>query len=48
MELTLQGVPIFGVDLPPELWQSLPYAAALAALALFAGHNKAPAGLGRP
>jgi simple sugar transport system permease protein len=48
LELMLQGQPILGVDLPPELWQSLPYAAALIALALFAGHNKAPAGLGRP
>jgi ABC-type uncharacterized transport system permease subunit len=44
----LQGEAIFGVNLPPELWKILPYAAALFTIAVFSGKNRAPAGLGRP
>jgi simple sugar transport system permease protein len=48
LQLNLQGTPIFGLSLPSEVWQSLPYVLTLLALALFMGNNKAPAGLGKP
>lgn len=48
LQLNLQGTPVFGLNLPSEIWQALPYVLTLLALALFVGNNKAPAGLGKP
>ncbi|MFZ4506188.1 MAG: ABC transporter permease [Fimbriimonas sp.] len=48
LRLQLQGTPVFGVELPSELWASLPYVATLVALAGLLGRVRPPAGLGKP
>ena len=48
LQLQLQGQPLFGQTLPPELYQSLPDLVTLLALAGFFGKNRAPSGLGKP
>jgi simple sugar transport system permease protein len=48
LQLNLQGARVFNIDLPSEVWQSLPYVLTLLALAVFLGNNKGPAGLGKP
>lgn len=47
VQLQFQGLPIGGLKLPNELWQSLPYLVTLLAVAGMIGKGKAPAGLGR-
>jgi general nucleoside transport system permease protein len=48
MRITLQGVPVLGVQIPGWFWISLPYIVTVIALAGFLGRNRTPAGLGRP
>lgn len=48
LQIQLQGTAVFGVELPRELWLSLPYLATLIALAGLLGKNRTPAGLGKP
>jgi simple sugar transport system permease protein len=47
LQLQLQGVPILGVELPREVWYSLPYLVTVVALAGFLGGSRPPAGLGK-
>jgi len=47
LQLQLQGVPIAGIEVVPEVWNCLPYFVTIIALAGFLGRTKAPAGLGR-
>jgi len=48
LRLQLQGTPLFGAELPPQIWASLPYLVTIVALAGLLGKNRTPAGLGRP
>lgn len=47
IQLQLQGSAFFGADLPPELWNSVPYLMMLIALASAVTRSRAPAGLGK-
>ncbi len=48
LQIQLMGTKVLGANLPPELWQSLPYLATIIALAGFmGGRSRAPAGLGK-
>jgi simple sugar transport system permease protein len=47
LQLRLQGKPLLGVDVPTELWASLPYILTLVALAGFLGKSRPPAALGK-
>lgn len=48
----LQSLQIFfqgtGMEIPPEFWVAMPYAATVLALAFLKGQNRAPSGLGQP
>lgn len=48
LQIQLQGTPVLGIEVPSELWNALPYIVTIIALAGFLGHNRAPAGLGKP
>ena len=48
LQIQLQGMSIFGTNVPVEFWNALPYLVTVVALAGFLGRNKAPAGLGKP
>jgi len=48
LQSQLQGVPVAGLEIPPELWICLPYVVTLVALAGLFGKNRTPAGLGKP
>ena len=47
LQINLQGRPLFGVEIPNEMFQAMPYLVTLLALAGFLGNNKAPSGLGK-
>lgn len=47
MQVICQGVKIFGVIVPSQFWQSLPYVVTVIALAGFLGRSRPPAGLGK-
>jgi simple sugar transport system permease protein len=47
IQLQLQGSALFGADLPPELWNSVPYLIMLIALASAVTQSRAPSGLGK-
>ena len=47
LQVQMQGVPLLGMQLPREVWLSLPYLATVAALASFMMKGRAPAGLGK-
>lgn len=47
-QIALQGVTIHGIQAPPELWQSMPYLAAVVALAGLVKRSRPPAGIGQP
>ena len=47
LQIALQGVSIGGIQAPPELWQSMPYLAAVFALAGLVKRSRPPAGLGQ-
>lgn len=47
LQIALQGVSIFGVQMPPQFWQSLPYIAAVVVLAGVVGRSRPPYGLGK-
>lgn len=47
LQIHLQGKPLFGVEIPNEMFQAMPYLVTLLALAGFLGNNKAPSGLGK-
>lgn len=46
-QISLQGVAPFGVHIPDQVWQSLPYLAAIIALAGLLGKSRPPFGLGK-
>ncbi|MHB8635990.1 MAG: ABC transporter permease [Fimbriimonadaceae bacterium] len=46
LQIALQGVSIGGFQAPPELWQSMPYLAAVVALAGVMKRTRPPAGIG--
>jgi simple sugar transport system permease protein len=48
LRLQLQGTPLFGAQLPSQLWAALPYLVTVIALAGLIGKNRTPAGLGKP
>lgn len=48
LQKVYQGVPVFGLDIPSEFWQALPYVVTVIALAGFLGRSRAPQGLGKP
>lgn len=48
LQLNLQGTPIAGLELAPELWNALPYLLTVVALAGLLGRSSPPAGLGKP
>ncbi len=48
LRLQLQGTPLFGAQLPSQLWAALPYLVTIIALAGLLGRNRTPAGLGKP
>ncbi|MDR3691062.1 MAG: ABC transporter permease [Fimbriimonas sp.] len=48
LRLQLQGTPLFGAQLPSQLWAALPYLVTIIALAGLIGRNRTPAGLGKP
>jgi simple sugar transport system permease protein len=47
LQIQLQGVPVFGIHIPREVWFSLPYLITVIALAGFLGKSRVPAGLGK-
>jgi len=47
LRLQLQGTPLFGAQLPSQLWAALPYIVTVIALAGLLGRNRTPAGLGK-
>jgi len=47
MQTIFQGVHLFGITIPSQFWQSLPYVVTVVALAGFLGRSRAPAGLGK-
>lgn len=48
VQIQLQGTHFFGSNVPSQVWQILPYAIAVVALAGLRGGTRAPAGMGRP
>jgi simple sugar transport system permease protein len=48
LNLWFQGTPVFGVELPSEMWQAMPYLVTLLAIAFIPRRTGAPAGLGKP
>lgn len=48
MQIALQGVTVFGMQLPSQLWQSMPYVVAVLTLAGLVRNSRAPYGLGQP
>ncbi len=48
LQIQFKGAPVLGVNLPSEVWASLPYLVTIIALAGFLGRNRTPAGLGKP
>ena len=48
LQIALQGVTFGGIQPPPELWQSMPYVAAVFALAGLVKRSRPPAGIGQP
>lgn len=47
VQIRMNGQPLFGMEIPSELWKMLPYIVTLLALAGFLGKNRTPAGLGK-
>jgi general nucleoside transport system permease protein len=47
LQIQLQGTELMGARIPPEVWQSLPYAVTVVALAGLLGRSRAPSGLGK-
>ena len=47
IQIQLSGKPLFGLDIPSEIWKVLPYIVTLLALAGLLGRNRTPAGLGK-
>lgn len=47
IQINLQGSPVFGIELPPEFYQSLPYLVTILVLILASSKNRAPSGLGQ-
>jgi simple sugar transport system permease protein len=47
IQIQLSGKPLFGLEIPSEIWKMLPYIVTLLALAGLLGRNRTPAGLGK-
>jgi simple sugar transport system permease protein len=47
LQIALQGVKIGSIEAPPQLWQSMPYIAAVFALAGLIRRSRAPQGIGQ-
>ncbi len=47
VQIKLSGKPLFGLEIPSEIWKMLPYIVTLLALAGLLGRNRTPAGLGK-
>ena len=47
VQIQLSGKPLFGLEIPSEIWKMLPYIVTLLALAGLLGRNRTPAGLGK-
>jgi simple sugar transport system permease protein len=47
LQVFCQGIKVFGVVIPSQFWQSLPYVVTVIALAGFLGRTRPPAGLGK-
>jgi simple sugar transport system permease protein len=47
VQIQLSGNPLFGLQIPSEIWKMLPYIVTLLALAGLLGRNRTPAGLGK-
>lgn len=47
LRIQVQGAPVLGMEVPPQLWSSLPYLATLVALTGLVSKSRPPAGLGR-
>ena len=47
VQIQLSGKPLFGMEIPSEIWKMLPYIVTLLALAGLLGRNRTPAGLGK-
>ncbi len=47
VQIQLSGKPMFGMQIPSEIWKMLPYIVTLLALAGLLGRNRTPAGLGK-
>jgi ABC-type uncharacterized transport system permease subunit len=47
VQIQLSGKPMFGMEIPSEIWKMLPYIVTLLALAGLLGRNRTPAGLGK-
>jgi len=47
VQIQMNGKPLFGMEIPSEIWKMLPYIVTLLALAGLLGRNRTPAGLGK-
>lgn len=47
IQINMSGKPLFGMEIPSEIWKMLPYIVTLLALAGLLGRNRTPAGLGK-
>jgi len=47
IQIQLQGTGLIGAAVPSEVWQCVPYAATVLALALYWGSTRAPSGMGK-
>ena len=47
VQIQFSGKPLFGIEIPSEIWKMLPYIVTLLALAGLLGRNRTPAGLGK-
>ncbi|MBS1728980.1 MAG: ABC transporter permease [Armatimonadetes bacterium] len=47
VQIQMSGKPLFGMEIPSEIWKMLPYIVTLLALAGLLGRNRTPAGLGK-
>ena len=47
VQIQFNGKPLFGMEIPSEIWKMLPYIVTLLALAGLLGRNRTPAGLGK-
>lgn len=47
IQINLQGSPVFGIELPAEFYQSLPYLVTVLVLVMASSKNRAPSGLGQ-